>query len=102
MKLYNRNNGNAEDKLDNARWRKNSRIPSDRENDESINVWLSQIIGSHTFGIFYENNNVFGDVKPCIVVKSEEAGSTLVPNVGKFQQDIAAQCNFRTQASVSL
>ena len=38
MKLYNRNNGNAEDKLDNARWRKNSRIPSDRENDESINV----------------------------------------------------------------
>jgi len=35
-------------------------------------------------------------------LKFEEAGSMLFPNIGKFQQDIAALCNFRTQASESL
>jgi hypothetical protein len=67
MKLYNRNNDNTADKLDNAGWQKNSRIPSDREDYESTDVWLFQIIESHMFGIFYENN-VFGDVKSCIAV----------------------------------
>ena len=31
----------------------------------------------------------------------EEAGNMLDPNVGKFQQDIPATCNVRTQASDS-
>jgi hypothetical protein len=72
------------------------------ENDEGINVWLFQIIEPHKFGIFYEIIMSSGMWNRALWLKFEESGSMLLPNVGKFQQDIPAPCNIRTQASESL